>query len=121
MDDGALTEHQKGPRPVFYKINSRFRRFGCGTGLRARLNGYYISLTVPYTLGGSAVSGPHYLAKYVHLTGPGTISPCIITIDHDAIICFMTDGLTRGPDKDVHIPSVGSQKYPSRRVDVIYS
>ena len=57
MDDGALTEHQKGPRPVFYKINSRFRRFGCGTGLRARLNGYYISLTVPYTLGGSGEGG----------------------------------------------------------------
>ena len=35
-------------------------------------------------------------------------------------IYFMTDGLTRGPDKDVHVPSVGSQKYPSRGVDVIY-
>ena len=35
-------------------------------------------------------------------------------------IYFMTDGLTRGPDKDVHVPSVGSQKYPSYDVDDIY-
>jgi len=41
-------------------------------------------------------------------------------MDHDAIICSMNDRLTRGPDKDVHVPSVGSQKYPSRGVDVIY-
>ena len=40
-------------------------------------------------------------------------------MDHNAIIYFMTDGLTRGPDKDVHVPSVGSQKYPSYNVDVI--
>ena len=53
--------------------------------------------------------------------GPGTISPCTITMDHNAIICFMTDRLARGPDQDVHVPSVGSQKYPSRGVDVIYS
>ncbi|CAH0375464.1 unnamed protein product [Pelagomonas calceolata] len=41
-------------------------------------------------------------------------------MDLGAIICSMIDGLTRGPDKDVHVPSVGSQKYPSRRVEVIY-
>ena len=41
-------------------------------------------------------------------------------MDHNAIICFMTDRLARGPDKDVHVPSVGSQKYPSYNVDVIY-
>ena len=52
--------------------------------------------------------------------GPESISPCTFTMDLDAIVCFMTDGLTRGPDKDVHVPSVGSQKYPSYNVDVIY-
>jgi hypothetical protein len=41
-------------------------------------------------------------------------------MDHDAIICSMSDRLKRAPDKDVHVPSVGSQKYPSRGVDVIY-
>ena len=54
------------------------------------------------------------------LPGPATISPCTITMDHDAIICSMIDRLARGPDKDVHVPSVGSQKYPSYNVDVIY-
>ena len=54
------------------------------------------------------------------LLEPATISPCTITMDHDAIICFMIDRLARGPDADVHVPSVGSPKYPSRRVDVIY-
>jgi len=54
------------------------------------------------------------------MTGPGTISPCNITMDHDAIISFMIDRLARGPDQDVHVPSVGSPKYPSRGVDVIY-
>ena len=51
---------------------------------------------------------------------PATISPCTFTMDHNAIICFMTDGLSRGRDADVHVPSVGSQKYPSRGVDAIY-
>ncbi|CAH0374552.1 unnamed protein product [Pelagomonas calceolata] len=55
------------------------------------------------------------------LLEPATISPCTFTMDHNAIICFMTDGLMRGPDKDVHVPSVGSQKYPSYNVDGIYS
>ena len=54
------------------------------------------------------------------MTRPGTISPCNITMDHDAIICSMIDRLMRGPDKDVHVPSVGSEKYPSYNVDVIY-
>ena len=43
-----------------------------------------------------------------------------LATDHDAIICLMTDRLARGPDQDVHVPSVDSPKYPSRRVDVIY-
>jgi len=41
-------------------------------------------------------------------------------MDHNAIICFMTDRLMRAPDQDVHVASVGSQKYPSYNVDVIY-
>ena len=61
-----------------------------------------------------------HLAKGDLRLGPATISPCTFTMDHNAIICFMTDGLPRGPDADVHVPSVGSQKYPSRGVDAIY-
>ena len=60
---------------------------------------------------------PSIMANY---SGSATISPCTITMDHDAIICSMIDGLARGPDQDVHVPSVGSQKYPSYNVDVIY-
>ena len=63
---------------------------------------------------------PTILLKMGTRLRPATISPCTITMDHDAIICFMIDGLARGPDKDVHVPSVGSQKYPSYNVDVIY-
>ena len=33
-------------------------------------------------------------------------------MDHEAIICFMIDRLARAPDKDVHVPSVGSTKVP---------
>ena len=33
-------------------------------------------------------------------------------MDHDAIICPMIDRLARGPDQDVHVPSVGSTKVP---------
>ena len=69
---------------------------------------------------GSANSRAHDLVNFGFRLRPATISPCTITMDHDAIICSMTDRLTRGPDKDVHVPSVGSQKYPSRGVDVIY-
>ena len=54
------------------------------------------------------------------LLGPTTISPCIITMDHDAIICFMIDRLARVQIKMFTSPSVGSQKYPSYNVDVIY-
>ena len=46
------------------------------------------------------------------MTRPATISPCTITMDHDAIICSMIDRLMRAPDKDVHVPSVGSTKVP---------
>ena len=42
-DDGAETEHRKGPRPVVYKVNLLFRRFSCGTGQITGLSGYYIA------------------------------------------------------------------------------
>ena len=57
--------------------------------------------------------GPSYLNLRLSARVP---SP----MDHNAIICSMTDGLARGPDKDVHGPGVGSQKYPSRGADVKY-
>ena len=103
-----------------YEINLRFRRFGYGTVRITGLSKYYIELSLPKAPGGSAISRPHDGVKGASETGPATISPCTITMDHNAIICFMIDGLTRGPDKDVHVPSVGSQKYPSYNVDVIY-
>ena len=43
VDDGTLTEHQKGPRPVSYEIKLRFRRFGYGTGQMTGLSAYYIA------------------------------------------------------------------------------
>ena len=63
---------------------------------------------------------PTIVVHLGELLGPAAISACNITMDHDAIICFIIDGLTRGPDADVHVPSAGSQKYPSCNVDVIY-
>jgi len=64
--------------------------------------------------------GPMISLKMGTIPQPATISPCTITMDHNAIICSMIDRLKRGPDQDVHVPSVGSQKYPSYNVDVIY-
>ena len=84
------------------------------------LGAYYIAPRPKDARRGSSVSRAHHLLKLDELLGSATISPCTFTMDLDAIICFMIDGLTRGPDKDVHVPSVGSQKYPSRGVDAIY-
>ena len=120
MDDGAETEHWKGPRPVVYKINLRFRRFGYGTGQLIGLSVYYIAPRPRYAPRASLVLRPTHLTNLGKLLGPATISACTITMNHDAIICFMIDRLARGPDQDVHVPSVGSQKYPSYNVDVIY-
>ena len=120
-DDGAEMEHQKSPRPVVYKINLRFRRFSSGTGQITGLIVYYIAPRPKDARRGSANSRAHNLLNFGELHGPATISPCTITMDREAIICFMIDRLARGPDQDVHVPSVGSPKYPSRRVDVIYS
>ena len=104
-----------------YEINLRFRRFSCGTGQITGLSVNYIAFFVPEAPGGLSIAGPQYLAYSGKLLGPATISPCTITMDLDAIICFMIDRLTRAPDKDVHVPSVGSKKYPSYNVDGIYS
>ena len=103
-----------------YKINLRFRRFGCGTGQITGLGVYYIGIIDRNLHGGSATPREQDLAKTGLETRSATISPCTITMDHDAIICSMTDRLTRGPDQDVHVPGVGSPKYPSRGVDAIY-
>ena len=103
-----------------YKINLRFRRFGYQAGQLIGLNVYYIGFLDPKAPPGNSNSRAHDRLIRASETGPATISPCTITMDLDAIICFLTDGLTRGPDKDVHVPSVGSQKYPSYNVDVIY-
>ena len=105
---------------MFYKINLRFRRFGYGMGQITGLIAYSIAPRPQIARRGSSVSRAHDLARFGSIPEPATISPCTITMDHDAIICFIIDGLTRGPDKDVHVPSVGSQKYPSYNVDVIY-
>ena len=59
------------------------------------------------------------LAKLGH-HAPPPLHASPVDLAQRAIICFIIDGLTRGPDADVHDPSVGSPKYPSRRVDVIY-
>ena len=104
-----------------YKINLRFRRFGSGTGQITGLIVYYIAPRPQDARRGSSDSRAHDLAIFGSRPGPATISACNITMDHDAIICCMNDRLARGPDQDVHVPSVGSQKYPSRGVDVIYS
>ena len=84
------------------------------------LNVYYIGLPSRKTPRAWFVPGPQDLTHIGELLGPATISPCTITMDLDAIICFMIDRLTRAPDKDVHVPSVDNQKYPSYNVDVIY-
>ena len=105
---------------MVYKINLRFRRFGCGTGQIIGLSAYYIGFIDRNLHGGSATPRAHNLAFSGELLGPATISPCTITMDHNAIICSMTDQLVRGPDQDVHVQSVVGQKYPSYNVDVIF-
>jgi hypothetical protein len=105
---------------VFYKINLRFRRFSSRTGQLTGLIVYYIAPRPKNARRDLSVSGPHHLIHKGTKPRPATISPCTITMDHDAIICFMIDRHVRAPDADVHVPSVGSQKYPSYNVDVIY-
>ena len=96
-------------------------RFSCGTGQIIGLSAYYIGFIDRNLHGGSATPRAHNLAFSGELLGPATISAFTITTDHDAIICSMIDRLARGPDQDVHVPSVVGPKYPSHSVDVIYS
>ena len=103
-----------------YEINLRIRRLGCGMGQPTRLIVHYIALRPRYAPRASLVLRPTHLTNLGKLLGPATISACTITMNHDAIICFMIDRLARGPDQDVHVPSVVGPKYPSRGVDVIY-
>ena len=88
------------------EINLRFRRFSSGTGQIIGLNVNYIAFFVPEAPGGSSDSRPQDLTKTGKLLGPTTISACTITMDLDEIICSMIDRLARGPDQDVHVPSV---------------
>jgi len=69
---------------------------------------------------GRRSSEPTIFYKWGTKPEPAAISPCTITMDHDAIICSMIDRLARGPDQDVHVPSVVGPKYPSYDVDVVY-
>ena len=90
-DDGAYAGHWKAPRSVSCEINSRFRRFGCGTALITGLNMYYIGFLDPKAPPGNPNSRAHNLINSSELLEPATISPCTITMDHDAIIFFMID------------------------------
>ena len=119
-DDGAYAVHLIDPRPVVCTINLRFRRFGCGMGQISGLSAYYIARDPTMLRAAQPTREPTILLKMALTHEPATISPCTITMDHDAIICSMTDRLARGPDQDVHVPSVVGPKYPSRGVDVIY-
>ena len=95
-----------------YKINLRFRRFCCGTGQVTGLIVYYIERKVPFTPRGSTSPRPTISLKMGTKPEPATISPCTFTMDHNAIICSMIDRPARGPDADVHVPSVGSTRVP---------
>ena len=90
-DDGAYAGHWKGPRPVCYKINLCFRRFGCGTGQLTGLNTYYIARDPKMLGAGRRSSRAHDRAYIGTIPGSATISPCTITMDHDAIVCSMID------------------------------
>ena len=76
---------------MFYKINLRFRRFGYGAGQITGLNTYYIGFPIAKCSRASSDLRDQDLAKVGELLGPATISPCTITMDHDAIICSMID------------------------------
>ena len=91
-----------------YKINLRFRRFSSGTGLITGLSAYYIART-PRCSARLGQPRAQDLAREGSRPGPATISPCTITMDHDAIICFMIDRLARGPDADVHARAWAAQ------------
>jgi len=66
-------------------------RFSSGTGQITGLIVYYIAFFVPEAPGGLSTAGLHYLVNMSIKPQPATISPCTITMDHDAIICSMID------------------------------
>ena len=105
---------------MVYKINLHFRRFSSGTGQITGLVVYYIAPRPKDARRGSSASRAHHLAIFGSRLRPAAISACTIIMDYDAIICSMIDRLARGPDQDVHVPSVVGPKYPSRGVDVVY-
>ena len=74
-----------------YKIKLRFRRFGYWTGHPTGLNMYYIELSLPKAPGGSATPRAQDLNNLGARPRPATISPCTFTMDHNAIVCFVTD------------------------------
>jgi len=76
---------------VVYKINLRFRRFGYQTGQLTGLSVHYIAPRPKDARRASANSRAHDLVNWGIDPGPTTISPCTISMDHDAIICFMID------------------------------
>ena len=81
-----------------YEIKLRLRRFGYGTIHPARQNIYYIGFIEPYAPRGSLTPRPLDLFNSGTRPGPATISGCTITMDLGAIVCFIIDGLDRGPD-----------------------
>ena len=85
-------EHRKGPRPVSYKINLRFRRFSSRTGHLTGLVVYYIAPRPKRCSARVVDLRAQYLAQIrPNWTRPAAISPCTITMDHDAIICSIDD------------------------------
>ena len=74
-----------------YEIKLLFRRFGYGTGHATGLNMYYFELSLPKARGGSAIPRAQDLVNSSTRLKPAIISPCTITMDLGAIICFMTD------------------------------
>ena len=76
-DDGAETEHRKGPRPVSCKVNSRFRRFGYRTGHPKRLSGHTFDLLFQRLPAADRSRGPtisHRRANYLDLRPSARVS-----------------------------------------------
>ena len=82
------------------EIKLRFGRFGCGAGHPTGPNMYYIELSLPKARGGSAIPRAQDLDNSSFRIEQEVIVSCTITMDHDAIICFMTDRLTRATDTE---------------------
>ena len=73
------------------EIKLRFGRFGYGAGHPTGPNMYCIELSLPKARGGSAIPRAQDLVNSSTRLKPAIISPCTITMDHDAIICFIND------------------------------